>query len=126
MTLINAAGESSEIEVELAANAAEREHGLMDRAQMAPSHGMLFIFPRESAQTFWMKDTLIALDMVFIRADMTVLGIVSDAEPLTLSPRGVAGQSKYVLEVVGGYAEKHHWAAGTRVKFDNVSAVPVN
>ena len=119
---MNARGESVQVEVELALSDAQREQGLMDRSQLALGRGMLFVFPRESPQTFWMKNTLIPLDMIFIRADLTILGIVAEAEPLTLTPRGVPGPSLYVLEVPGGYASVQHWAKGDRVKFDGVPA----
>ena len=123
MTILNAAGDTVQIEVELAATPQAREIGLMNRASLATNHGMVFVFPRASPQQFWMKNTLIALDMIFIRADLTIAGIVADAEPLTLTGRGVDEPSLYVLEVVAGYAAAHHLAAGDRVKLENVPAV---
>ena len=68
----------------------------MERRELAANHGMLFVFPREAPQQFWMKNTLIPLDMIFIRADGTIAGIVADAEPLTLTGRGVSAPSLYV------------------------------
>ena len=122
VTIVNTAGESVQVDVELALTNEQREQGLMNRPQLAAGKGMLFVFPQEKNQTFWMKNTLIALDMIFIRADHTILGITADAEPLTLTPRGVEGQSLYVLEVPGGYSAAHRLAAGDRVKMDNVPA----
>ena len=123
MTILNAAGDTVQIEVELAATPQAREIGLMNRASLATNHGMVFVFPCASPQQFWMKNTLIALDMIFIRADLTIAGIVADAEPLTLTGRGVDEPSLYVLEFVAGYAAAHHLAAGDRVKLENVPAV---
>ena len=123
VTLLNAAGDSTEVEVELAVTPHAREIGLMNRAGLTPNRGMIFVFPRASPQQFWMKNTLIALDMIFIRADLTIAGIVAEAEPLTLTGRGVNEPSLYVLEVVGGYAAAHHLATGDRVKLENVPAV---
>lgn len=78
---------------------------------------MLFVFPREEQQSFWMKNTLIPLDMVFIRADRTILGVVVEAEPQTLSPRSVPGRSQYVLELRGGTAPRRGIEAGQTVRF---------
>ncbi len=120
---MNHAGDQVRVQVELAITPATRTTGLMNREQLADDHGMIFVFPRETAQTFWMKNTLISLDMIFIRSDMTVAGVVSRAEPLTLTARGVPTPSQYVLEVNAGYSEAHHIAAGDRVKFDNIPSV---
>ena len=108
------------VSVEVARTPAVRERGLMFRREMAPNAGMIFVFPRSEHQVFWMHNTLIPLDMVFIRADRTVLGIVKNATPETDSSREVPGMSKWVLEVNGGYSERHHLAAGDRVEMFNV------
>ena len=122
VTLMNHEGEVVRVEVEIAANEDARRTGLMNRTSLADDRGMIFVFPREAAQTFWMKNTLIPLDMIFIRSDDTIAGIVARAEPMTLTPRGPGVASRYVLEVNGGFAEAHHLAAGDRVKFDDVPA----
>ncbi len=88
----------------------------MGRKHLAPNRGMLFIFPYEGEQTFWMKNTFIELDMIFIRANLTVLGCLERAEPLTTTPRSVEGLAKYVLEVNGGFCEKHHISQASTVE----------
>ncbi|HEX4405301.1 MAG TPA: DUF192 domain-containing protein [Polyangia bacterium] len=106
--------------VELARSEPELEKGLMYRERLAPETGMLFLFPRESVQTFWMKNTLIPLDMIFISADHKIAGIVHDAEPQTLTVRSVAEPSQYVLEIGGGLSARLGLRAGATVTFHGV------
>ena len=87
---------------EVADSIEERTTGLMFRETLLPDQGMLFLFPDEAPRSFWMKNTLVPLDMIFIRADKTILGIVENAEPKTLTQRSVPGASQFVLEVLGG------------------------
>lgn len=104
-------------QAEIADSPAERNRGLMFRTDLAEDEGMLFIFPAEAQQSFWMKNTLIPLDMIFIRADRTILGIVENAEPETLDNRSVRGFSQYVLEIRGGLSAELGIEAGQRVEF---------
>ena len=105
---------------EFAVSDAEREHGLMDRTHMDADHGMLFIFPGDEPRSFWMKNTLIPLDLIFVAEDGRVTGVVARATPGDLTPRSAGGPSRYVLEVNGGWAEARGVAAGDRVRFENV------
>lgn len=111
------AGEAR-VTVSLARSSEEQRRGLMYVQHLPADAGMIFIFRTESVQSFWMKNTLIPLDMVFIRADLTVAGVVENAEPLTLDPRGVDTPSRFVLEVNGGYGRAHGIKAGTKVRFE--------
>jgi len=113
-------GRESAVKVELARTALEQERGLMFRRELSPESGMLFIFSESSEHVFWMKDTLIPLDMIFIGEDGRVVGIVQGAEPLTTVPRTVGLKSRYVLEVNAGYAASHGLAAGDRVRFEGL------
>ena len=81
---------------------------------------MLFLFDRASVQSFWMKNTLISLDMIFIDENFRVVGVVENAEPLTLDPRTVGAPSRYVLEVNAGVAARHGIGTGSVVEFVNV------
>jgi|GEM_PF-128244 len=91
--------------VEIADEPAEQARGLMFRETLAASAGMLFVYPRAGSPSFWMKNTLIALDMVFIRADGTVAHVHDRAVPGDLSPiRGGSGILA-VFEIRGGLAE---------------------
>ena len=113
------------VRVEVADSPAEREQGLMYRRELEADAGMLFLFPREAQQTFWMKNTFLPLDMIFIRADLSIAGIVENAEPMTLTRRSVPEVSQYVLEVNGGFAAQHGVKQGGHVVFDGVPQVPV-
>ncbi len=108
--------------VELARTPAEHEIGLMFRKHLDPDAGMLFLFERPSLQTFWMKNTLIPLDMIFIGADRRVVGIVEKAEPQTLTARRVNEPSQYVLEIGGGLAAERGIRAGQQVEFRGIDA----
>lgn len=103
------------LDVEIASDDPSRTRGLMWRKAMPEMAGMIFVFPETAFHSFWMKNTLIPLDMLFVAADGTVIGIVERAEPKTLTARSVEGDSKYVLEVNGGWCQKHGVAAGDKV-----------
>jgi uncharacterized membrane protein (UPF0127 family) len=108
------------VNVEVVATEAKIERGLMYRQAMALDAGMLFMMGREYTWSFWMRNTLIPLDMLFIGKDKTVVGIVENAEPKTETLRKVDGPSLYVLEVNAGWSKQHQVAAGAKVRFENV------
>ncbi len=114
------AGQTIPVRVEVARTDPQRMRGLMHRTQLGEDQGMVFMFTAASQQTFWMRNTLIPLDMIFIRADRTILGIVRNAVPETDDPRGVPGESQYVLEVNGGWCQRHNVNADDRVEFVDV------
>jgi uncharacterized membrane protein (UPF0127 family) len=106
------------LEVEVAATEEQRAKGMMFREQMGEGEGMLFIFPDEDERRFWMHNTLLPLDMFFIDAHWNVVGVVHDAEPLTDTSRYVPGKkSQYVLDVNGGFARRHGFAKGQKLRF---------
>jgi len=104
-------------QVEVAKTFAKRERGLMFRKKLAADKGMLFVFPRETVNTFWMKNTLIPLDMVFIAKDLRVIGIVHHAKPMDETPVGPDNLSMYVVELPAGTAKNHGIDIGSRVVF---------
>lgn len=108
------------VRVEVQRNEAERERGLMFRRELDEMAGMIFVFPQPAHQTFWMRNTYLPLDMIFIGADRRVLGVVRNATPMTDDGREVEGDSLYVLEVRAGFADRHHIDAGTQVELVNV------
>jgi uncharacterized membrane protein (UPF0127 family) len=114
---IDVDGKQVVFQSEVADEPAERQRGLMFREHMADDQGMIFLFSEEEQQSFWMKNTLIPLDMIFIRADRTILGVVEDATPQTTTPRAVPGASQFVLEINGGVARRLGIRAGQRVSF---------
>ncbi len=107
-TIIRAADgrELGVFSVEVAATNDERAKGLMFRRDLSPRNGMLFLFPEERRLSFWMKNTLIPLDMIFISRDWKVVGVVENAVPLSEESRGIDAESQYVLEFIGGTAAR--------------------
>jgi uncharacterized protein len=101
--------------VEMAVTPEEQARGLMFRKELPQGQGMLFDFQREQPTTFWMKNTYVSLDMIFIRADGRILRIAENTVPLSeaLVPSG--GPVQAVLEVVAGTAKKLGIAPGDRV-----------
>ena len=108
------------VDVEIANTDELRRRGLMYRQNLAPDAGMLFLFQNDEVHQFWMKNTLIPLDMIFIRKDGTVAGVVENAEPKTLTGRSVSKESRHVLEVNGGFAKLHGIGEATRVSYEHV------
>jgi len=109
-----------EVKVEVVATEAKIQKGLMFRRHLPLDAGMLFLMGTEKEWTFWMRNTLIPLDMIFIGGDMKVVGVVENAEPLTETLRTVGKPSLFVLEVNGGWTRQHALAAGAQVRFENV------
>jgi uncharacterized protein len=101
--------------VEIASNDEERARGLMFRKELPEGRGMLFDFYRDRPVKFWMHNTYIPLDMIFIRGDGSILSIAENTKPLSddLIPSG--GPVRAVLEVIGGTAHKLGIAPGDQV-----------
>lgn len=106
--------------LELAVTQDEQATGLMYRPEMLPDWGMLFIYDDDQHLSFWMKNTLIELDMIFVDSSGEVVGVVERAEPETTTQRSVGRPARYVLEVNGGLAEEYGIEAGTRMRLENV------
>jgi uncharacterized membrane protein (UPF0127 family) len=96
----------------------------MYRTSLAEDHGMLFVFGDEVERSFWMKNTLIPLDMLFLARDGRVVGIHADAVPLSTMPLSVGQPSALVLEVNGGWARRHGVRPGDRVELRGVATSP--
>ncbi len=101
--------------VEFADDDAERAQGLMNRRSLAADKGMLFDFRTERPVSFWMKNTLIPLDMIFIRADGTIRSIAHETAPLDETPVPSGGPVRAVLEIGGGQARKLGVLPGDRI-----------
>lgn len=101
--------------VEIADTDAKRAEGLMFRTAMAPDHGMLFDFKREQPVWFWMKNTYLSLDMIFVKADGTILSIAENTTPLSEATVPSGGPVRFVFEVVAGTAKRLGLKAGDRV-----------
>jgi uncharacterized membrane protein (UPF0127 family) len=116
LALATPRGEAS-IVVEIARTPAEIARGLMYRDHLPYDAGMLFLMGKEAVWSFYMRNTLIPLDMIFIARDLTVVGVVANAEPCTEVRRSIHRPSSYVLEVNGGWAAAHQIAAGAKARF---------
>lgn len=103
------------VEVEIARTPHDIERGLMYRRAMAEERGMLFRLDGRREHVFWMHNTCIPLDMMFVDDDGTIVGIVENATPMTDTERTVGKPSLFVLEVVGGYAGRHGIKAGQKL-----------
>ncbi|HOU55034.1 MAG TPA: DUF192 domain-containing protein [Myxococcota bacterium] len=114
----NPDGRRVSFRVEVASTPDQRERGLMFRRELGADRGMVFVFPREEPQTFWMKNTYVPLDMIFVASDGQVVGVVENARPLTLDPRTVEGAARMVLEVPAFGARRAGIGPGSRVRFD--------
>src|SRR4029079_2680015 len=101
--------------VEVADNDADRAKGLMYRKELPEGQGMLFDFQRDQEVSFWMQNTYIPLDMIFIRGDGRILRIAENTEPLSTRLIPSNGPVRAVLEVIGGTSQKLGIAAGDRV-----------
>lgn len=102
LTISTAGGKNYPFIVELAVDDAQREQGLMFRKQMDANHGMLFDFGAERQVSMWMENTVLALDMVFIRTDGTISHIRENAVPFSRDIIDSRGPVKYVLELNAG------------------------
>lgn len=105
---------SASVEVELALTDAETERGLMYRTSMPDGHGMLFAMEERKRQTFWMHNTCIPLDMMFIDDDGLIVGIAENVPTLSDDVTSVACPSSYVLEVNAGWSRAHGVRAGQK------------
>ena len=113
-SIVTSAGKR-DFTIELALTPAQQAQGLMFRREMAPDAGMLFVFPESREQTFWMKNTFLPLDMIFIKPDGTILSIAERTVPLTETPVPSHGNAKAVLEVNGGTAARLGIKPGDKV-----------
>jgi hypothetical protein len=113
--------ESHVFSVELATTAEKRARGLMFREHLDPDNGMLFVFEQEGMHPFWMKNTLIPLDIIWIDKNKTVVFLSKNTPPCqhvpcpTINP---GKEAKYVLEVCGGTADRIGLEVGHKMVFD--------
>ncbi len=102
-------------EVTCAVTPAEQAKGLMHRSFLAKSAGMLFCFDSEALRSFWMKNTLIPLDIIFISAQGAIVNIVENARPMSEESVKSGAPAQYVLEINGGLCQAFGIAVGDQV-----------
>ena len=115
LQIVTATG-THDFQVEIAKDEASRARGLMDRRFMPADHGMLFEFDREAPESFWMKDTYIPLDMIFISRAGVVTNIAANAEPLSERAIPSGPPCMAVLELNGGAAARIGLKVGDKVR----------
>jgi len=106
-----------QLDIELADDEASRVKGLMYRQTMAEDQGMLFIMENIEPQSFWMLNTYISLDIIYVGDDKRIVSIQRNTTPKSTDPVPSGVPAKYVLEVVAGYADRHGLQVGDRLEW---------
>jgi hypothetical protein len=118
-TIVNTSAGSNDIIItaEIADTAEERAQGLMFRESLPPDRGMLFIFEQPQQVSFWMKDTFISLDIIFIDEDFQIVNIARETEPLQTNQLYPSdGEVLYVLEVNAGFSDEYNYSVGDELE----------
>ena len=116
--------EMKSIDIEISENDQERMIGLMFRYQMNENNGMIFIMDREELQSFWMKNTYVSLDIIYLNKDLEIVTIQKYTQPLTEDPIPSYKKAKYVLEVVAGFCDTYKIEEGDYVKYERIYIAP--
>jgi len=115
ITFVDAPGQPT-VSVELTRTPSERSRGLMFRIELAQDSGMLFSWDDEATRSFWMHNTCIPLDMLFIAADNTIVGILEQVPTLSDDARGVGCPAAHVLELNAGWSRAHGVRPGQKIR----------
>ena len=111
----SAENELTKIDIQIAQTEFDRQLGLMFRKDMKENEGMLFIFPDNQVRNFWMRNTEIPLDMLFIDSSKVILNIAKNTTPYSDNSYSSIKPAKYVLEVNGGFSDKYKVTPGNKV-----------
>jgi uncharacterized protein len=112
------------VRVEIADSPEERALGLMYRTSLEPDAGMLFLFPDESERSFWMKNTPLPLDIVFLSSAGVIVGIAERTTPFSLDPIPSGAPARRVLEVAAGFVAQHGLRVGQTASYRGVPDQP--
>jgi uncharacterized membrane protein (UPF0127 family) len=112
------AAQAPVIKAETMLTEGHRERGLMFRRELPEARGMLFVFEDNQERSFWMHNTCLPLDMLFIADDGYIAGIVENVPTMNDDPRGVPCRARYVLEVNAGFCRKFGVKAGQSIKIE--------
>jgi len=115
LRIITAENDTLFFDIEIADTPHKRNQGLMFRYSMEPNQGMLFVFDYPDIQSFWMRNTYISLDIIFIDEHFRIVYIHENAFPLCEEPIFYNQPTKYVLELLGGVAERKGIGVGDEV-----------
>ncbi len=105
----------SKIDIEIADTDNKRTRGLMDRISMKENHGMLFLFSYNRIQSFWMKNTVIPLDMIFVNSDNEIVTIQKNAIPFDTGSYASTKPASIVIEVNAGYTDLYGITEGDKI-----------
>ncbi|WP_179319290.1 DUF192 domain-containing protein [Winogradskyella helgolandensis] len=105
------------IDIEIADDEYTTQTGLMYRTKLETNHGMLFIFPNVQMRSFYMKNTKIPLDIIYIDQDLSIVGIQKNAKPMDETSLPSEAPAKYVLEINGGLSDTWQLAIGDKISF---------
>jgi len=122
--LIHAGGSTYKFNAEIADTADERSQGLMYREHLDPNEGMLFLYPAAKPVAFWMKNTPLPLDMLFIDAEGKIINVAAMAKPFDTSPISSDGPAIAVFEILGGSAGQLGIQAGDKVEWPAQATAP--
>ena len=117
VTLFPQHGDPVRVSVEIANTEEKRQFGLMYRTDLPEIQGMLFLFPREGGLSFWMKNTPRSLDIIYINSAHTIVGIARNTTPFSEENLPSGKPAQFVLEVNGGFCQRHGVAEGDRIEF---------
>ena len=117
VTFFNREKRISKIDVEIAENETERNRGLMYRPYIPDSVGMLFIFQKSEPLGFWMKNTHIPLDIIYVDSGKKIVSIQKNARPYSEENLPSLSPAQYVVEVNAGYVDRHGIKAGDAIQF---------
>lgn len=121
LKFLNAAGDLvTEIDIEIADDDMQTTQGLMYRRSMKPNRGMLFIFPDVEERSFWMKNTLLSLDIMYLNANKEIVSISENAPPKSEESIWSEVPAKYVVEVNAGFVSQYQIKVGDRITFKRV------
>ncbi len=113
---VDSNGTVTTVYVEVADTPQSLQRGLMYRTSLDEYKGMLFIFSSDAPQSFWMKNTPLPLDMVFVNSQMAIVDINHNATPYSLDVFTSKESCKYVVEVNGGFCNEHGIGAGDQMR----------
>ncbi|WP_304130785.1 DUF192 domain-containing protein [Ignavibacterium album] len=105
----------AKIDLEIADDEYQRQLGLMNRKEMTENQGMLFIFPRQDYLSFWMRNTFLSLDMIFVDENKTIVTIHKNTRILSDTSYPSTKPAKYVVEVLAGFTDKHNIQVGDKI-----------
>ncbi|MEM6317759.1 MAG: DUF192 domain-containing protein [Bacteroidota bacterium] len=108
------------IDIEIADSPYQTERGLMHRRSLPANGGMLFIFPDEYYRTFWMKDTYLSLDIIFLNEDKEIIRISKNTQPLSERSIPSGGKAMYVVEVLAGFTDAYKIHLGDHIEFTKI------